>query len=537
MIELLCPVLVVGGGMGALATAIEAAKHVDGVVLCSKGAAGRSGSSPFAGGYAFPAEDGSQTEAHLQNLLRISAGLADRRLAEVLTEEAVPSIRFLEEMGVRLTRQDGKYARRRGMGHDFEYLVLGDFSAGDHCGILRREALTRRVRFIEHTQVTKILLGGGEVAGALARTADGEELRFRTRSVVLAAGGATALYPFSSTSSTTTGDGLILAYEAGAELIDLEFAEFTLVPMCQGRPLAVGGAGAMARNTRYVNDKGERVLEKYDPERLERTSRNTIVRAVYEENRAGRKVRCVGDEGSLAEGARPGNPAVWEKWAAAGLDPFAEPFEWGVAIHRFLGGARIDEHGETRVPGLYCVGENAGGVHGAARIPGHALLEMVVFGRRSARAACKRAARGRAASGSWSGAEGFGVLRTTAANTGVFREQGNRFGEPLVQRIQDVMYEGAGVVRTADGLEKAIRELETLRREAAERASKGGARDAHNLALAGLVVAQLALARQETRGTHVRTDCPSTSPEPPRHLAVIWGDAEGRPKVKSVPVQ
>jgi succinate dehydrogenase/fumarate reductase flavoprotein subunit len=529
MVDLKCPVLVVGGGMGALAAAIEAAKYVDGVVLCSKGVAGRSGSSPFAGGYAFPAEDGSQTQAHLENTVRCSLGLGDRRLAEVLAGEAVSSVRFLEELGVRLTVEGGQYARRRGMGHDFNYLVLGDFSAGDHCGLLRREALTRRVRFIENAQVTKVLVDGGEVVGALARTADGESLRFDSRAVILAAGGATALYPFSSASSTTTGDGLILAYEAGAELVDLEFAEFTLVPMVQGRPLAVGGAGAMARNTHYLNELGQRVLEKYDPVRLERTNRNDIVRAVYEENKAGRRVLCVGDQDSLAEGARPGNPAVWGKWAAAGLNPFSEPFEWGVAIHRMLGGARIDEHGETGVPGLFCVGENAGGVHGAGRLPGHALLETVAFGRRSARVAAKRAAPTDGPSGG-----AFGSIRPSA---GTFREQGNQFGQPLVQRIQEVMYEGAGVVRSAESLARAIRELEPLRQEAAREAGAGGGRDALNLALSGLIVCECGLRRQESRGTHVRTDYPSASPEPPQHLAAVWGDEEGRPLVRSVSVR
>ncbi len=526
MIDLKCPVLVVGGGMGALAAAIEAAKCQDGVTLCCKGVAGRSGSSPFAGGYAFPAEDGSETGAHLENTLRCSLGLADRGLAEVLANDAVGSVRFLEEMGVRLTMEGGKYARRRGMGHDFNYLVLGDFSAGDHCGILRREALTRRVRFFENVQVTKVLVDGGEVAGALARTADGEDLRFHTRAVILAAGGATALYPFSSTSSTTTGDGLILAYEAGAVLVDMEFAEFTLVPVCQGRPLAVGGAGAMARNTQYLNERGQRVLEKYDPERLERTSRNNIVRAVYEENLAGRKVLCVGDKDSLAEGTRPGNPAVWGKWAAAGLNPFSEPFEWGVAIHRLLGGARIDEHGKTSVPGLFCVGENAGGVHGAARLPGHALLETVAFGRRAARAASKLAA-------CKSPGEAFGSVRSSA---GAFREQGNQLGEPLVQRIQKLMFECAGVVRSAERLERAVRELEPLRQEAAGQVRAGGGRDALNLALTALIVSKCALRRQESRGTHVRTDYPSAWPEPPRHLGAFWGDEEGRPLVRPVSV-
>jgi len=537
MIDLKCPVLVVGGGMGALAAAIEAAMCVEGAVLCSKGVAGRSGSSPFAGGYAFPSEDGTQTQAHLENTLRCGLGLSDRRLAEALATDAAPTIRFLEEIGVRLTTRDGKYARRRGMGHDFEYLVLGDFSAGDHCGFLRREALTRRVRFIENTRVTKILVDGGEVVGALALTADGESLRFDTRAVILAAGGATALYPFSSASSTTTGDGLVLAYEAGAELVDLEFAEFTLVPMIQGRPLAVGGAGAMARNTQYLNELGQRVLEKYDPVRLERTNRNNIVRAVYEENLAGRKVFCVGDKDSLAEGARPGNPAVWEKWAAAGLDPFFQPFEWGVAIHRMLGGARIDERGETSVPGLFCVGENAGGVHGAARLPGHALLETVAFGRRSARAASKRAGGpASAASGKAFGSEAAAAFGSIGPTAGVFREQGNQFGAPLVQQIQKLMYDGAGVVRNGEHLKRAIRELEPLRREAAREADAGGCRDALNLALTGLIVCECALRRQETRGTHVRTDYPSTSPEPPRHLAAVWGDEEGRPLVRPVSV-
>lgn len=497
-------VLIIGGGGAAGMAAVEAAKYGLRVTLVDKGRFSRSGSTPVAAtGVSMPLAEGDSPELHFKDVLRVGEDLCDRPAALACVEDAIDVLRQMEEIGVpiRKTRDGSYYQVTQAMGHSMPRNVRFDFERGDPMLILRREAAHRGVTIVDFVMIAQILTSGGRAIGALGLDRKGNWIRFLSRAVILGAGSATALYPHSSSSLQTTGDAVALALDAGARVIDMEFVELTLVPVVDGVTMSTGGIGVMVSvGAAYLNNRGERFMEKIDPVKKEAAPRYKVVRAVYKEIQEGRgPVICdLSDVPTeVVKNQGTGNLALMHKRHAAGLGTLKKQFEWGIAIHRLLGGSRIDAVGATDVPGLYAIGESAGGVHGAARLAGQAVLDCLVFGMRAGRAACKFAAEAEIPRNG-----DYGIPSEPAA--------GAMQAEELVDQVRAIMGSYVSVVRNAEGLRTAVRRLEDLVASGASPVSDNPWRpwEARNLALNALLIARAALAREESRGGHFREDFP-----------------------------
>lgn len=529
-------VLIIGAGGAGLRAALEAREHGADVLVLSKGVAGRSGSTPTAlTGYqaAFGHADSADSpRVHYEDTLRNGRYLSDPRLARILAQEAPASVLDLERLGVRFQKTaDGRFVQKR---LDDSQSYPRSVRAGDTLGLsimaaLRRAARVRGVRLMSDVFITRLAVEGGRAVGAVGLDLHtGGTVSVRAGAVVLATGGAGELYALSSNPPEATGDGYLLAYREGAELVDMEF--FLFVGHAVLHPRSARGVlypfqYLLELGARHLyNARGETFIGRYTPDGSVNPSRDRYARAIHWEVRAGRGSEHGGayfDPASLPhEVLERELPTQTRFLEAVGGDTRA-PLELGVASHFLCGGVVIDEDCRTRIDGLFAVGETAGGVHGGARIGGNALAELFVFGRRAGRAAAgaaRSAVRGR----------GENLLRDLAGRErrrlDVFlkRRGGPRPAE-VKRRLQRLMWDNVSVVRNGDDLARALTEVRALR-DAVAGAAPASADPRCNLdILAALeldfltelaeIVTLASLTREESRAAHFREDFPAERPE------------------------
>ncbi len=515
MKELTTDVLIIGGGGAAGCAAVEAAKYGVTVTLMDKGRFGRSGSTPVsASAFSAPLGLGGKPdspEQHLQDVLRVSEGLCDIPLVKACIGDAPQILSFLEDIGVPLQKDAaGNYHQSRAMGHSVPRNITFDYQISDPMTVLRREAAHRGVFILDGVMATKLLRQGGGVSGVIGLSSTGEMVVVKAKAVILAAGSATMLYPYRSAIFPTTGDAVALAAEAGAELVDLEFAELTLIPVVNGVAVSTGGIGTMVRSgARYLNRLGERFMEKWDPVHLEAAPRYKVVRALYEEISQGRgPVTCNLEqvEQNVLDGPGHGNLALVHKRRAAGIGTVHSSFAWGIAIHRLLGGCSTDETTATTVKGLFAAGESAGGVHGAARLAGQAVLEFLTMGARAGKHAARLARQVSQAE-----PDREAIQQEEQRWQQIAENRGGVSPRKVIQEVQEIMGSYVSVSREGKGLQTAVQRLEEIVHEDVPRI--GGkklreAMEAANLSKTGWLVARAALERRESRGSHWRADYP-----------------------------
>src|SRR5581483_11325988 len=334
-----------------------------------------------------------------------------------------------------------------------------------------------------------------------------EYQHYRAKATVLAGGSATALFRYQSASFQTTGDAWVLGYEAGARLVNAEFMEFTIIPKVGKTILPSSGISPyLAFGGKLYDRGGERILRRYDPERMETTSRATIAYAVYAEWAAGRGP-VTNDPADFGEAEWAEIADITNRLTAVGLDYHREKFEWVPALHTCLGGMTVDEDAWTGVPGLWAAGECTATIHGANRLSSCAIPDCYTFGYRAGRAAARHAL----------GADDPGpatvadVARDYEALRGEFAASGEK-PSAAVTRVRDVAWERLGLSRDGAGLEQGLAEIRALRRvplAAADTASLVRAVEARCLIQAAELVALAAATRTESRGQHRRADYPA----------------------------
>lgn len=529
-------VLIVGGGAAALFAALEAAKAGLQVLVVDKGIVGRSGSSPTSGGasavsfpeYVSPSDPDSDTPGRLfENLRTNGEYVNDPRLVRVFVDEAPRRVKDTADMGVQYVRQlDGRFRQHRTMGHTKPRTVTPIGGSRVLFGELRRELVHRGVGLMERTSVTRLIIDRGQVVGVVGLDVETGEVRvLPARSVILAGGSATAIFPYQSASFLTTGDAWVLGYEAGGRLANLEFMEFTIIPKVGATVIPTSGISPyLAFGGKLYDCFGERILKRYDPERMEATSRATIAYAVYAEWQAGR--------GPVTDDPADFDEKAWQEFRditirleSIGLDFRREKFEWVPALHTCLGGLIVDENAWTGIPGLWSAGETACTIHGANRLSSCAIPDCYVFGARAGRSAARHAL---SIGDPWLPAPGQDVQEADALRA-PFASAGEKPAD-VYKRVREVSWNYMGLSREEQGLLAALAELDPMRRlplAVTDTASLLKAMEVRNLLQSAEFVARAALMRTETRGQHRRADFPARDDEHWQRWVVLQRGDQG----------
>ncbi len=506
--------IVVGSGIAGLYAALMAAEEGT-VLVLTKGAIDDSNTRWAQGGIAAPVGPHDSPDLHLRDTIAAGAGLVDEAAARVLVEEAAEAVQDLVRLGVPFDTVEGEVALAREGGHSLPRVL---HAGGDATGAHMEAALAAAVRAAgipvrEHCLVTRIVVEGGRATGVEAlHWPTGQRLAFAGRFLVLATGGAGRMYRYTTNPPVATGDGIALAFRAGAEVMDMEFVQFH--PTALRRPgappflvtEAVRGEGAV-----LLNARGDRFMPRYHPQ-AELAPRDVVVRAMVAEMEATGVDHVLLDLRHLPrERVIARFPQVYRTCLGLGLDITRQPVPVSPAAHYSIGGVRTDLWGQTTIPGLYACGECAcTGVHGANRLASNSLLESVVFARRLVRRTIE-APDGHAQS--WSGA----MELPPPAHGEV--------PPPTLDSLQRLMWERVGIVRDAAGLAAAVAVLDAW--EAAGLASNDRAAiELANLVTCARLVAHGALVREESRGVHYRRDFPQPREEWRRHT--VWRRSERR---------
>ena len=512
-------VLILGSGGAGLCSAIAAAESGASVLVISK--AGGNSTVMAAGGFAVAMEEaGDSVECFVADALRSGAELADVRLVTRLAEEAPRAIETLADWGVKFyCREDGSYRLFRSGGHTHpRSLRCASGHGADAYRVMLQRAKGLGVRFISNALIAELLRKDGRVVGAAGMDSGGAPLFILAKAVVLATGGLAALYEHTTNTPGLTGEGYILAREAGCRLRDMEFVQFmpttiAYPPRLKGRLVndTLRGEGAI-----LLNGHLERFMERYDAQSMENSTRAVISAAIATELAEGR--------GSLHGGvyldARHISPEALSQsyryavhMAAAGADPSKNLIEVVPAAHFSCGGVIIDENCRTDVAGLYAVGEVTGGIHGANRLGATALTENAVFGSIAGRCAAQDATLA-GAYPSW-----IECLMEPALKRAE-QPQNPALNAALAEgknKLGSILWRCGGILRNAEGLSAGLEALAMLEEELL--AQPGGDFDQaikvmHMMQLItlGRLILRASLERTESRGCHRRTEFPKEDP-------------------------
>lgn len=578
-------VLIIGAGGAGLRAAIEAAQNGLNVGLICKSLLGKAHTVMAEGGIAaamatVDSRDGWQT--HFRDTLYGGKFLNNWRMAQIHAQEAPECVNELERWGAVFDRtQDGKILQRAFGGHTYKRLChVGDRTGLELIRTLQDRTVALNIKVYMECTISRLLKDGDRIAGAFGYfREDGRYVVFKAKAVVLATGGVGRAFTVTSNSWEYTADGQGLAYGAGADLIDMEFIQFhptgmVWPPGVRGILVteAVRGEGGILRN-----NQNERFMFKYLPEATrkdyaadeteaqnwltdtlagklktdyrrppELSTRDNVARAIYTEVKEGRGSPHGGVFLDIsyqdAERVKKKLPSMYHQFKdLADVDITKQPMEVGPTMHYTMGGIRVDaDTAQSRVPGLFAAGECSGGMHGANRLGGNSLSDLVVFGRRAGRGVV---------------AYIQGLDKEPQISESSIKEAMTEMEEPLnrsegnnpytlQKELNHITGTYFGIFREEADLLKGLELLEELK-EKAKTVHCGGGRiynpgwhlchDIHSMIIAAEAIGRSALSRRESRGAHSRLDYPDTDPALGTENTSVWNE-NGKMKLEKTPL-
>jgi succinate dehydrogenase / fumarate reductase, flavoprotein subunit len=579
-------VLVIGAGGAGLRAAIESSAAGAKTAVVTKSLLGKAHTVMAEGGMAAAmgnVDERDNWRVHFADTMRGSQYLSNCRMAEIHAKEAPARVQELEAWGAIFDRtKDGRINQRNFGGHRYPRLAhVGDRTGLEMIRTLQDHGIHQGIDVFAETTVIKLLQDGGRCVGAFAYDREkGRFMAFHAKAVVLATGGIGRSFRVTSNSWEYTADGQALAYQAGAELLDMEFVQFhptgmVWPPSVKGILVTEGvrGEGGVLKNKDGKRFMFDDIPQNYRPQTAdspdegwrytqgdksarrppELLTRDHVARCINREVKAGRGSPHGGVFLDIAwikeklpnsvEHIKKKLPSMYHQFKQlADLDITQEPMEVGPTTHYMMGGIQVDAESQmSSVPGLFAAGECAAGLHGANRLGGNSLSDLLVFGKRAGEHAAKFAKS--------NGAGRVNPADIDAAAKAALApfERGAAGENPFTvqSELQDIMQNLVGIVRTESEMEEALGKIEALRARAAKAGITGNieyntgwhtALDLDNMLSISEMIATAALERKESRGGHFRDDYPEKDAEWGKYNLQIVRGTDGRPMVRRVPV-
>jgi L-aspartate oxidase len=494
--------LIVGSGIAALRAALALAES--GQVLLLTKAASAEGNTGYAqGGIAAAVGDDDDPGLHEKDTLAAGDGLCDVHAVRILVEQGPADVYELMDWGAAFDRQpNGEVALAREAAHSVRRVLHARDTTGRTIGgtLWARTAAHPRVHAVEHARAIAILIEDGRAVGVEYLDPDGTRRTARARATLLATGGAGQVFRETTNPEVASGDGIAMAWAAGARVADLEFVQFHPTALqVEGQPRFLLSEALRGEGARLVNADGEPFMTRYEAAG-DLAPRDRVSRAIVRElARTGRPV-FLSLQHLDATMVHARFPHIAEACRAAGLDLARDPVPVSPAAHYVMGGVETDLDGRTSVPGLFAAGEVAcTGVHGANRLASNSLLEGLVFGRRAGQAMVETAA------GTWP-ARFSARLMPARVVSGAGADP-----VPTVAGVRARMWTQVGLIRDRAGLDAAVAAFEADWQWLAAQPPAATVEQARlaSLIMVGGLMARAALRREESRGGHYRSDFPA----------------------------
>lgn len=507
-------ILVIGGGAAGLMAALRAAQHTN-VTLLTRDLLLKSNSAWAQGGIAAALDATDSPLLHIEDTLNAGAGISDRAAVEMLAWEAPLLMYELFDIGVPFDRKndtfvlglEGNHSRRR-------ILHVGDATGRALTSTLVNRARTNpNIRIIEGYQVYDLVCDANRCTGVLALDESGGVHQFTAHATILASGGAAALYGISSNRRGALGEGIAMAYRAGADIADMEFIQFhpTVLRTRDDKGFLISEA-TRGEGATLLTASGERFMPDYDP-RAELAPRDIVSRGIFDAMQREASDQVLLNMTHLSHDyIQRRFPTIYTRCLQEGIDPSTTPIPVAPAAHYLMGGIRTTLDGATTLAGLYAAGECAcTGVHGANRLASNSLLECLISGSHAAQAAID----GHRALNQHTSEMSQQVERVLSTTHTPHQH------DHLRHRLADIMRTSAGPLRTATSLESGLNQLMTFPLHVSQ--PDPDAMTLANAALVAHLILACSVVREESRGAHYRVDFPTADDTWKVHLVVRQG--------------
>ncbi len=522
-------VLIIGSGGAGARAAIEVDEQGLKPLIVSKGLSFRSGCTGMAeGGYnaVFKTVDKDDTiETHVYDTLKGGSYLNDSKLVEILVTQSPSRLIDLENYGALFERQkDGKIDQRPFGGQTYRRTCFqGDRTGHEIISSLKEEINRRNIETIEEVMITALILSKNQktkVIGAVGLNLKNSQLIFfQAKSTILATGGAGQMFPVTSNTVQKNGDGFALAYNAGANLVDMEEIQFHPTGMIfpESKKGVLVTEAVRAEGGILLNKDNERFMKKYAPEKMELATRDVVARSIYREIIEGRGTE---NGGVYLDITHLDDDLIDEKletmvlqFKDVGIDIKNEPMEIAPTAHHFMGGVKINEKGQSSLTGLFACGEVTGGVHGANRLGGNALADTQVFGKIAGEYASEAAKNTNFETNPTMVEEVYNRIKSLI-------KPGEIKPSEIKKNIQKIMWEKVSIIRNEKDLNKALKELYEIKNNlknmnVADKTQYNKdlvtALEVINMTEIAILTVKSAILRRESRGAHFREDFPESN--------------------------